>query len=843
MTTPDQPSPGALADPVPDARPLPDPISADGVAPRIRVLRVIARLNVGGPAQHAMVLGYGLRAQGFDSLLVHGAVGSDEATLEDLLPGRRIRAVKIPELGRRIRPWSDLRALYELTRLVFRERPDVVHTHTAKAGTLGRLAALAYNVVRRRRHRCAVVHTFHGHVFHGYFGALGSALVRAIERVMALLTDRIVTISESQKRDICDVYRVAPPWKTEVVELGLELDPLLRLEENLALRDELGFGPDDVVFGYVGRFVPIKDLPTLIGAFAQLAAEVPRARLLLVGDGEQRRALEVLVAELGLDDRVRFAGWRRDLAAVYGAMDVGVLSSLNEGTPVALIEAMAAGRPVIATAVGGVRDVVSDGWTGLVVPPSSARALADAMLRLASDRESRHRLGAAARREIASRFFPGRLVSEITHLYHRALVERRALAPGAVGPRPMARPIRALSVIARLNIGGPARHATLLGAGLRDRGFEPLLVHGSIGDTEGSLEDLVLTPRLRALKIPELGRRIRPWSDLRALYQLTRLIFRERPDVVHTHTAKAGALGRLAAFLFNVTHARAHRCVVIHTFHGHVFSRYFGAAGSIAVRVVERGLATITDRIITLSEAQRFDICQLYRVAAPSKTVVVKLGMDLASLLTVPADVRPGGGLGFGPRELVFGYVGRFVPIKNLAMLVHAFARVAVAVPEARLMLVGDGELRGMLEELVDALGLGPRVRFTGWQRDLMAVYGSMDVCVLSSWNEGTPVALIEAMAAGRPVIATAVGGVEDVVTDGRTGLVVPAGEPAALAEAMIRLARNPDERHWLGLAARQAAAQSFRPERLAAEISGCYLDALVAKRGLAEARPVPAAR
>jgi glycosyltransferase involved in cell wall biosynthesis len=393
------------------------------------------------------------------------------------------------------------------------------------------------------------------------------------------------------------------------------------------------------------------------------------------------------------------------------------------------------------------------------------------------------------------------------------------------------RGVRVLGVIARLNIGGPARHAAMLGEVLRARGFEPLLVYGSVGRAEGSLEDLVVAKCLRAVKIPELGPGIRPWSDLRALYQLTRLIFRERPDVVHTHTAKAGALGRLAAFIFNVTHARARRCVVIHTFHGHVFSGYFGRVASVAVRLVERGLARITDRIITLSDSQRREICQRYRVAPPSKAEVVKLGIDIEPLLKLDVDSRLRDELCFAPQDIVFGCVGRFVRIKNLPMLIHAFARVVISVPDARLMLVGDGELRGMLEKLVDDLGLGARVRFTGWRRNLQAVYGAIDVYVLCSRNEGTPVAMIEAMAAQRPVVATAVGGVEDVVTDGRTGLLVSPGDGGALADAMIRLARDPGERRRLGLAGRRDAAAGFSPERFASEMSRLYLRALAAKR------------
>jgi glycosyltransferase involved in cell wall biosynthesis len=326
----------------------------------MRVLQVITRLNVGGPARHAIQLGQGLHARGFESMLVHGVIDDTEGSLEDLLVGSDIAATKLPDLGRPVRPWHDLRALLQLNRIIFREHPDIVHTHTAKAGMLGRLAACVYNMTRRRADRCAVIHTFHGHVFSGYFGPMGSHAVRLVERGLALLTDRIVTVSHRQQRDISERYRIAPQNRVDVLELGTDLR-LLRLSTNTSLRVALEFQPHHVVFGYAGRFVPIKNLSMLIRAFAVVAQRSDDARLMLVGDGELRGEIETLVEELGLGGRVRFAGWQHDVTAIYGALDVAVLASNNEGTPLMLIEAMAAGRPVIATAVGGVADIVREG--------------------------------------------------------------------------------------------------------------------------------------------------------------------------------------------------------------------------------------------------------------------------------------------------------------------------------------------------------------------------------------------------------------------------------------------------------------------------------------------------
>lgn len=392
----------------------------------MKILRIIARLNIGGPARHAVILDDGLRRHGVETLLVHGQVDAGEGRLDADVAARHLRAIQLPDLGRRISPWSDVRALAQLVRIIFAERPDVVHTHTAKAGTLGRIAAFLFNATRSRRRRCLVVHTFHGHVLSGYFGAAGNVAVRFVERALARVTDCIITISPRQREEIVTRFRIAPAGRVTVVRLGLDLDELLALPPAACggLRDALDLRRDDIVFGYVGRLVPIKDVATLLDAFAAAHARMPSARLVVAGDGPLRAALGEQVAALGLGHAVRFAGWRTDLAALYATFDAVALSSRNEGTPVAIIEAMAAGRPVVATAVGGVPDVVADGETGILVPPSNADRLADALVALAESGDVRRRLGSAGRQAVVQ-YRSGRLVGDILDVYTRGLAVKR----------------------------------------------------------------------------------------------------------------------------------------------------------------------------------------------------------------------------------------------------------------------------------------------------------------------------------------------------------------------------------------------------------------------------------
>ena len=256
----------------------------------MRVVRIIARLNVGGPAKHVAILDAGLRDRGYSTLLLHGHPDRGEGSLDQLVHERRLPAATVPTLRRAVRPWRDLRAFCAIARTLFRTRPDVVHTHTTKAGVVGRLAAMLYNATRRRSRRCLVVHTYHGTVFRGYFGRFGNWFVRRVERVLGAGTDRIIVLAEQQRQEIVDAVRVAPASRVTIVPLGLELDPLLRMDATApTLHSELRLPDNAVVLGFVGRLVHIKDPESLLRAFERVRVRVPQALLLLAGDGPLRR--------------------------------------------------------------------------------------------------------------------------------------------------------------------------------------------------------------------------------------------------------------------------------------------------------------------------------------------------------------------------------------------------------------------------------------------------------------------------------------------------------------------------------------------------------------------------
>ncbi|HEY5709288.1 MAG TPA: glycosyltransferase [Solirubrobacterales bacterium] len=386
---------------------------------RLRVLQVIGRLNMGGPAHIAALLsGRRFDPDRYETLLVHGSLAPGEESLAGLAEEEGATMHFLPQLQQPVQPLRDAQALAKLVRLVRGFRPHVVHTHTAKAGVLGRQAALAV------RPRPAVVHTYHGHVLEGYFGAAKSRLYLEMERALARVSDCLIGVSQATVDDLVRLG-VAAPSKFRVLPLGLDLDRLAEPPGELraASRAELGIGDGEILLVFVGRIVPIKRLDLLLRALARAREADPRLRLAVVGDGEERPELERQAAELGIAGDVRFLGYRRELRPVFAAADLAVLSSDNEGTPVSLIEAAAAGLPAVATDVGGVREVVSKD-TGVLVPRDDATALAGAIVEMAADPARRDRCGIEARKHAIESYGAKRLLSDVDKLY-RELVSAR----------------------------------------------------------------------------------------------------------------------------------------------------------------------------------------------------------------------------------------------------------------------------------------------------------------------------------------------------------------------------------------------------------------------------------
>jgi glycosyltransferase involved in cell wall biosynthesis len=402
------------------------------------VVRIIARLNVGGPAKHVVWLTSGLEEAGYRSLLVAGTVPEGEEDMSYFAEQTGVTPLYIPEMSREI-SLKDAITTWKLFRLLLRERPDIVHTHTAKAGTVGRVAGFFYRwltpgVLAGRPRPCKFVHTYHGHVFHSYYGRLKTGVFLTVERVLAkCVTDRILVVSEQQKAEINQTFRVGRRDQFQVVRLGLDLGIFANHESRRAkFREELGVDDETVLVGIVGRLTEIKNHEMFLQVVALTNFE--NVRFVIVGDGSLREALEQQARSLGLEKKVIFAGGRKDPEYFYPALDICALTSRNEGTPLTLIEAMANARPVIATSVGGVvdllGDVVEDGAysvceRGVSVGASDVEAFAAGLGRLIEDKSLRENLGRRGYEFVDHNYRKERLLEDIKDLYGQLLNRER----------------------------------------------------------------------------------------------------------------------------------------------------------------------------------------------------------------------------------------------------------------------------------------------------------------------------------------------------------------------------------------------------------------------------------
>lgn len=389
---------------------------------KIKVLRIIARLNIGGPAINAVLLTEGLDERRFESLLVYGRLSRGEGDMSYYAREKNITAHFIPELKRELSFFSDIVAFYKIYKIIIREEPDIVHTHTAKAGALGRAAAVIYNFLHRRK-KIKLFHTFHGHIFDGYFNKIKSKFFIFIERLLALFTSRIITVSESIKKELISLG-ISKERKIKVIPLGLELDGFLSLPDR---------GSINLNIGIIGRLVPVKNHRLFLEAADTVISNNPgiQVKFKVIGDGELRGMLEDYSRKLKINNYLDFLGWQKDLVKTYSDLDIVALTSINEGTPVSLIEAMASGKAVVATSVGGIKDLLGDETNskikpngsfkilerGIMVRPGDSFSFAQALNLTIQDGNLRKEIGLRARNFVKTEFTKDRLIKDVESLY------------------------------------------------------------------------------------------------------------------------------------------------------------------------------------------------------------------------------------------------------------------------------------------------------------------------------------------------------------------------------------------------------------------------------------------
>ena len=394
-----------------------------------RVLHVVNRLNLGGITSYAAQLSKYLEPD-FKSMLVAGMKDETEASSEFILKDLGLEPAYITNMYRSLNPRKDISAYYQLKKLIRKYKPDIVHTHAAKAGALGRLAA----------HDCGVpvvVHTFHGHVFHSYFGPVKTRFFLEIEKMLAKKSNRLIALSNIQKNELSNIYEVADEEKIEVIPLGFDL---VRFQEDqvnkrIEFRQEYQIADDELAVGIIGRLVPIKNHRLFLEALKEVTNKTSKKiRAFIVGDGEEKDNIEALARQLNLsyahkDDEgspkatITFTSWIKDVERVYAGIDIVALTSLNEGTPVSLIEAQAAQKPIVTTEVGGVADVVIPNHTALLSPSGNVAHFSENLAKLVNEETLRYEMGMSGSHFVSEKFSYNRFVSDMGEMYDRLLWE------------------------------------------------------------------------------------------------------------------------------------------------------------------------------------------------------------------------------------------------------------------------------------------------------------------------------------------------------------------------------------------------------------------------------------
>lgn len=390
-----------------------------------KVLRIINRLNLGGPTYNAANLTKYIDGE-FETLLVSGMTDSTEESSEFILDKMNIKPVYIKEMYRELNPFKDYKAYFRLRQIIRDFKPDIVHTHAAKAGAVGRLAAHHEGVP-------VIVHTFHGHVFHSYFSPLKTRIFLEIERYLGKRTHAIVTLSEIQKQELAHNFKVAHHQKFEIIPLGFDLSRFTenKEEKRKAFREKYNIADDEVVISIVGRLVPVKNHALFLKALKIVADKTTKKiRAFIIGDGEERPNIEKLASELGLNfnnanlaekNILTFTSWIKDIDVSNAGSDIIALTSFNEGTPVSLIEAQASGKPIVSTQVGGIANIVKQGETALLSPSDDVEAFASNLLKLVEDDQLRHQMSDRGIAHVMEGFSHIRLARDMSTLYRRLL--------------------------------------------------------------------------------------------------------------------------------------------------------------------------------------------------------------------------------------------------------------------------------------------------------------------------------------------------------------------------------------------------------------------------------------
>lgn len=728
------------------------------------ILQYITPSRLGGAERYFLKLVEELGRRGHRVIVVTKRDTPLRAELEAL--AAQLPASARPELHFwHTRGKIDPLTLAKLVALIKSRGVQLINTHLTTASWQGTLAGKATGVPV-----CAVVHATDRKTFFQW-------------------ADHLVAVSGGVADFLAE--QGVPSEKIELLYCGLDLRDVAKPLSRQEAKERLNLPPDALVVGVAASLISRKGHRFLLEALRLLDERGLRVHALFAGEGQQEEALRAQSVALGLGERVHFLGFRRDVHQVMAAMDVFALPSEKEGLSIAVMEAMAMERPVVATRIPGMDEVVRDGENGLLVPPGDALSLAGALETLLRDGDLRARLAARGSEFVARHFEQGACVSRVEAFFEKIVsgAAREKIASVRETASVAEAPLRVVQIIAPSKIAGAERSTMALCRGLAARGNRVWLL---VKDGQ----PMIGAARREGLDVAEMriGGKLNPF----AVGRLLRWMRRHRVDLVATQLSTASLWGSVAAKILGVP------CVA-------------------TVRALNTKTCYVwADRIIVVSEAVKAHLAA--QGIAPEKMRVVYNGIDLNRFVPVPDLARAKERIGFAPDDLIVGVTAHLTRKKGHRSFVQAATLVAGRVPRAKFLLLGEGDEREALQNQVRAAGLSERVVFAGFQDDVLPWMGAMDVLVLPTIEkEGFGRVLVEAGALEKPVVSTDIGGMAEVVAHGETGFVVGAGDVAALADAITRLLCDADLRARLGKAGRARSLARFSVEQMVASTEAVY--------------------
>lgn len=737
---------------------------------KIKVLQLVEDLKIGGAERVIANIAEGLDRQRFEVSVWCICQGGEIA--EELIN----KGIKVEILGMR----SHRSPLFflKLCKKMKRNRVEVLHVHGYTATTLGRLAAIF-----------ARVPVIFAHLHSTYWGYTRKQLW--IEKQLSRFTHKIICCSQAVARFAIEQEGI-DPVKTVVIYNGTDGR---ELEPDTQVREEFGLSPEDLTVGCIASLTSHKGHRYLLEAVKEVREKFPMVKILLVGNGPLRKKLEEDTRELGISSNIIFCGLRKDIAELLSVMDVVVLpSSEREGLGISLIEAMAAGKPVIGTNIGGIPEVIEKDKTGILVPPKDPEALARAILSLLENKELAKRMGESGKRLFEQKFTRRVMLNNIEGLYTQFGVGKIR--------------ILYLSGFSEIVGGGQVSLLHLLKRIDRSQ-ILPLAVCPGEGVLVRKISDLNIETKIldfRSFKTLQ-------WIRIICVsLQLRRLIRKRNIQLIHCDTPRTAIYAGLSSPGIKIP-------IVFH------------ARVSDSTGFVDRIVFLFSKRIICVSQstAKRF-----IRLADFEKKIrVIYNGVDTEKFKPGQEGYSIRKEYNLSPDCFLIGYIGQLIPLKGLDILFQAFSLVQKSFPQTRLIVVGSGkeEYEQKLKDLVRRLGLSSCVMFTGYREDIHEVMAALDLFVLPTlYKEGFSRVILEAMASAKPVITTSLGGNPEAVIEGVSGLLIPQGDSKALAHAILSLLKDKELAKRMGEAGRRQVVEMFAIEKNISNTEELYLELVKGK-------------